>query len=78
MTRCRACCWGADYTVIIDPMFYFILTAKDKRACTGTIIPQHVALKTPLFAPVGSQATVKALSPAHVDDLGAALALSNT
>ena len=33
---------------------------------------------TPVFAPVGTAATVKALTPAQLKDLGATLVLSNT
>ena len=33
---------------------------------------------TPVFAPVGTQATVKTLTPAQLADLGATLVLSNT
>jgi len=59
-------------------MFDFNLTAKNKRARTGTFFTPHGVLQTPVFAPVGTQATVKALTPAQVADLGASLVLSNT
>jgi len=35
-------------------------------------------LQTPVFAPVGTQATVKTLTPAQLAELGASLVLSNT
>jgi queuine tRNA-ribosyltransferase len=35
-------------------------------------------LETPVFAPVGTQATVKALRPSDLQTLGASLVLSNT
>ena len=35
-------------------------------------------LETPIFAPVGTQATVKTLTPAQLEELGASLILSNT
>ncbi|HET9911549.1 MAG TPA: tRNA guanosine(34) transglycosylase Tgt, partial [Anaerolineales bacterium] len=38
----------------------------------------HGDLLTPVFAPVGTQATVKTLTPAQVRELGATLVLSNT
>ncbi|OGO10104.1 MAG: tRNA guanosine(34) transglycosylase Tgt [Chloroflexi bacterium RBG_13_68_17] len=38
----------------------------------------HGAVPTPAFAPVGTQATVKALTPAHVEALGATIVLANT
>ncbi|MGD8402260.1 MAG: tRNA guanosine(34) transglycosylase Tgt [Anaerolineales bacterium] len=59
-------------------MFEFNLTAKNNRARTGTFSTPHGLLQTPVFAPVGTQATVKALTPAQVADVGASLVLSNT
>jgi queuine tRNA-ribosyltransferase len=59
-------------------MFYFNITAKNNRARTGTFTTPHGILQTPVFAPVGTQATVKALTPAQVADIGASLVLSNT
>jgi len=59
-------------------MFEFTLTARNNRARTGTFTTPHGTLQTPVFAPVGTQATVKALAPVQVADLGASLVLSNT
>jgi queuine tRNA-ribosyltransferase len=59
-------------------MFEFQITAKDNRSRTGTFTTPHGTLQTPVFAPVGTQAAVKALTPAQVADLGATLVLSNT
>ncbi len=51
-------------------------TATNARA--GVIHTPHGDIPTPVFAPVGTLATVKALSPANLYELGAALILSNT
>ena len=59
-------------------MFNFNITAKNNRARAGTFTTPHGVLQTPVFAPVGTQATVKALTPAQVADLGASLVLANT
>ncbi|MBN1454441.1 MAG: tRNA guanosine(34) transglycosylase Tgt [Anaerolineales bacterium] len=59
-------------------MFEFNVTAKNNHARTGTFSTPHGTLQTPVFAPVGTQAAVKALTPAQVADLGATLVLSNT
>jgi len=59
-------------------MFEFQITAKNNRARAGTFTTPHGVLKTPVFAPVGTQAAVKTLTPAQVADLGASLVLSNT
>ncbi|MBT3714282.1 MAG: tRNA guanosine(34) transglycosylase Tgt [Anaerolineae bacterium] len=58
-------------------MFEYILHATQGRARAGTFNTPHGALETPVFAPVGTQATVKTLTPAQVKDVGASLVLSN-
>lgn len=59
-------------------MFDFSITALNNRARTGIFTTPHGDLLTPVFAPVGTQATVKTLTPAQVRDVGATLVLSNT
>lgn len=59
-------------------LFSFDLLASDNRARAGIFHTPHGDLPTPIFAPVGTQATVKALTPAHLEELGAVLVLSNT
>ena len=59
-------------------MFKFQITAKNNCARTGIFPTPHGDLTTPVFAPVGTQATVKTLTPAQVRELGATLVLSNT
>jgi len=59
-------------------MFDFSITARNNRARTGIFTTPHGDLLTPVFAPVGTQATVKTLTPAQVKELGATLVLSNT
>ncbi len=59
-------------------MFEFDLIAMQGRARAGLFHTPHGPLETPVFAPVGTQATVKTLTPAQLDELGASLILSNT
>lgn len=59
-------------------MFEFNLLASEGRARAGIFNTPHGELQTPVFAPVGTQATVKTLTPRHVEELGASLVLSNT
>lgn len=59
-------------------MFEFQITSKNNRARTGIFTTPHGDLLTPVFAPVGTQATVKTLTPLQVKELGATLVLSNT
>jgi queuine tRNA-ribosyltransferase len=58
--------------------FTFDLHATDGRARAGVFHTPHGALLTPVFAPVGTQATVKAVTPLQLEELGATLVLSNT
>ena len=61
-------------------MFGFDLLKKDphSRARVGVIHTPHGQIPTPVFAPVGTQATVKAVSPRELRELGASLILANT
>ena len=59
-------------------MFEFHLEASSGRARAGVFTTPHGRLLTPVFAPVGTQAAVKALTPAQVSELGASLVLANT
>jgi queuine tRNA-ribosyltransferase len=59
-------------------MFEFNLVARQGKARAGTFHTPHGDLSTPVFAPVGTQATVKTLTPEQLKDLGASLVLSNT
>jgi len=58
--------------------FTLDLRASDSLARLGRIDTPHGAISTPAFAPVGTQATVKALDPRDLEELGAELILSNT
>lgn len=57
--------------------FSFDLIAKDGAARAGVFHTPHGELLTPIFAPVGTQATVKAITPAQLEEMGASLVLSN-
>ena len=61
-------------------MFEFEIEAVDGEsgARVGRFHTPHGPVETPVFAPVGTQATVKALRPSDLHDLGATLILSNT
>jgi queuine tRNA-ribosyltransferase len=58
--------------------FSFRLEARDGRGRAGVFRTPHGELRTPVFAPVGTQATVKALTPDQLEALGATLVLANT
>ena len=60
--------------------FKFEVTAVDPytHARNGRFHTPHGIIETPVFAPVGTQATVKAIRPSDLHELGASLILSNT
>lgn len=58
--------------------FKFELQATHGRARAGVFHTPHGAFQTPVFAPVGTQATVKAVTPAQLLELQASLVLANT
>ena len=60
------------------PPFSFQLDTTQKRARTGRLNTPHGVIQTPAFAPVGTQATVKSLTPEHLIEIGAPLILANT
>ncbi len=58
--------------------FEFELIAQDGEARAGIFHTPHGAIPTPIFAPVGTQATVKSLTSRHLTELDAKLILANT
>jgi queuine tRNA-ribosyltransferase len=56
----------------------FEVTATDGAARAGVLRTAHGEIRTPVFMPVGTKATVKTLHPDEVRDLGAQILLGNT
>jgi len=56
----------------------FEVAATDGAARAGTLTLPHGTVPTPIFMPVGTQATVKSVLPRDVEGLGAKIILSNT
>jgi len=59
-------------------MSSFIVKAKEKKARAGVLKTAHGEIHTPVFMPVGTQGTVKALSPDDLKQAGAQIILGNT
>ncbi|MBP6927755.1 MAG: tRNA guanosine(34) transglycosylase Tgt [Caldisericales bacterium] len=59
-------------------MSCYKLEASNGRARAGVLKTAHGEVKTPVFMPVGTQATVKALTPEQVKKIGFGLILCNT
>ncbi len=58
--------------------FTHVHTSKDSRARAGVLHTDHGDVLTPVFMPVGTQATVKSLDAADMEALGAEIILNNT
>src|SRR5438034_4080807 len=62
------------------PPFSFTIDAEcpETWARAGTISTPHGMIQTPIFMPVGTQATVKSVSPEELREAGVAIILANT
>ncbi|HVH11688.1 MAG TPA: tRNA guanosine(34) transglycosylase Tgt, partial [Longimicrobium sp.] len=70
---------GARRTGITGgPLFEFDIQATEGAARAGRLTLPHGVVQTPVFMPVGTQATVKTLTPEEVEGLGAQIILGNT
>ena len=56
----------------------YIKVAQDGRARAGIIKTPNGEIHTPVFMPVGTQATVKTLTPEDLEEIGAEIILGNT
>lgn len=56
---------------------FFRIEAECGNARAGTLFTDHGEIPTPVFMPVGTQATVKTLSPQEVSQAGAKIILGN-
>ena len=61
-------------------MFEYKLIAQcpETGARAGELTTPHGVIETPVFMPVGTQATVKAMTPPELEELGAQIILGNT
>ncbi len=58
--------------------YSFAITAASGYARAGTLHLPHGQIETPAFMPVGTQGTVRALSPFDLEAVGATIVLGNT
>ncbi|MGD9367271.1 MAG: tRNA guanosine(34) transglycosylase Tgt [Desulfobacteraceae bacterium] len=59
-------------------VFELLKTCDATSARAGVLNTEHGKIQTPIFMPVGTQATVKALTPEELKALGAQIILGNT
>lgn len=64
-------------TTKLKQAFQLIQKDSESQARVGRVQTAHGAFETPVFMPVGTQATVKTLAPRDLEELGAEIILSN-
>jgi queuine tRNA-ribosyltransferase len=64
--------------IMSESLFKFECLAQDGEARAGVFRTPHGDIPTPIFAPVGTKATVKSLTQRHLSELDAKLILANT
>jgi queuine tRNA-ribosyltransferase len=62
----------------VPPMFELTAIDKNTRARRGRLKTAHGVIDTPAFMPVGTQGSVKAMSPRELREVGAQIILGNT
>ncbi len=62
----------------MSAQFQLLATDPDGLARRGRLVTAHGAVETPVFMPVGTQATVKATTPAQLKEVGTQILLGNT
>jgi queuine tRNA-ribosyltransferase len=58
--------------------FQLLKTDTATAARRGRLETRHGTIETPIFMPVGTQGTVKAITPQHLHEIGAQIILGNT
>src|ERR1017187_9909626 len=59
-------------------MFKLLKTDSHTKARLGKLTTAHGVIETPVFMPVGTQASVKALDPRELHEMGTQIILGNT
>jgi queuine tRNA-ribosyltransferase len=67
-----------DYNHPMLEPFSFSVEAADGSARAGMLVTPHGLIKTPVFAPVGTQGTVKGLTPEQLISINTQILLANT
>ena len=59
-------------------MFHFTINHKDGKARTGIIKTSHGEIRTPAFIPLATAGSVKAITPAQLNEIGYDSIMANT
>lgn len=76
MILVTSCCFSVP--IVNMPAITFEVLNNDTAARVGRLTTPHGVVETPMFMPVGTQATVKGLTPEMVATAGATIILGNT
>src|SRR6202040_3560115 len=74
----------SDLSISVDPwlnpplMFELLKTDASSKARLGRVTTTRGVIETPVFMPVGTQASVKALDPRELIEMGSQIILGNT
>jgi len=63
---------------MMKPSFKIIKKDSKNKARVGVISTPHGEIETPIFVPVGTQASVKSIDPKQLKEMGAQVVLANT
>jgi tRNA-guanine transglycosylase, queuosine-34-forming len=62
----------------VENLGQFTIKATDGLARRGSLVTSHGVVETPIFMPVGTQGSVKALAPDDLENAGSQIILGNT
>jgi queuine tRNA-ribosyltransferase len=71
-------CYLFYLTIMQKAYFQFQKITRPGKARAGVLNTPHGDIETPVFMPVGTQATVKAVTPAQLKEIGVQVLLANT
>jgi queuine tRNA-ribosyltransferase len=71
-------CYLCEGSNLVPLNFQVITESTNTRARLGRVQTPHGIIETPVFMPVGTQATVKTTTPHELEQLGVEIILSNT
>ena len=69
---------NAPRTLTYKKLFKILHQDSSSQARQGRLETPHGIIETPIFMPVGTQGTVKSVSPHELNDLNAQIILGNT
>jgi queuine tRNA-ribosyltransferase len=71
-------CTGLDSWLNAGLMFELLETDRSTQARLGRLTTGHGVVETPIYMPVGTQGSVKALDPRELEEMGTQILLGNT